>query len=378
MKYFDYCATTPVDRRVAELMSDVNEHVFGNPSSVHRYGQKARSYVERSRRQIAAAIGCKPSEIIFTGSGSEANNLVLRNLLYGEKKHVVLSAIEHPSIYSTIRELEPLGMTCTIVDVDKTGRVSPPDIAAAILDNTALVTVMMANNEVGTLQPIAEIACLCQEHNIPFHSDGVQALGKIPIQVQSLGITTMSFSAHKLYGPKGVGALYATEGYQLHPLISGGSQENSRRAGTENVLGITGFGLAVELAGGDLNSEMERLHGLRKGFLSSIRKTCPEVVVNGHPTETLPGVVSLSFPDVSAEKLIMKLDRDGFAVSAGAACASGSPQPSRVLQALGLSDELNQRTIRISFGRLTTLEEVTALAGAISRHVSPTLKEVAV
>ncbi len=241
MIYFDYSATTPVDRRVSELMTEINEDVFGNPSSVHLFGQKARGYVERARQQICTSVACDPTEIIFNGSGSEANNIILHTLLYGEKRHVVLSAIEHPSIYNAVKEMAPLGISHTIVDVDDTGRVDPDEVSAAIRDDTGLVSIMMVNNELGTVEPMAEIANICKEQKIAFHSDGVQALGKIPVDVKSLGVTSMSFAAHKLYGPKGVGVLYLAGGEELHPLIAGGSQENGRRAGTENVAGISGL-----------------------------------------------------------------------------------------------------------------------------------------
>ncbi len=369
MIYFDYSATTPVDRRVSELMTEINEDVFGNPSSVHLFGQKARGYVERARQQIWTAVGCDPTEIIFTGSGSEANNLILHTLLYGEKRHVVLSAIEHPSIYNVVKELAPLGISHTIVDVDDTGRVDPDEVSAAICDDTGLVSIMMVNNELGTVEPMAEIANICKEQKIAFHSDGVQALGKIPVDVKSLGVTSMSFAAHKLYGPKGVGVLYLAGGEELHPLIAGGSQENGRRAGTENVAGISGFGLAAELAAVEVLGEMERLSHLRNIFVSNLKENRPEVMINGHSSETVPGVVSLSIPGISAEKLVMKFDMDGFALSAGAACASGSPKPSRVLKAIGLSDELNRQTIRISFGRFTTAEEVDSLLNALLKHI---------
>ena len=369
MIYFDYSATTPVDRRVSELMTEINEDVFGNPSSVHLFGQKARGYVERARQQICTSVGCDPTEIIFNGSGSEANNIILHTLLYGEKRHVVLSAIEHPSIYNVVKELAPLGISHTIVDVDDTGRVDPDEVSAAIRDDTGLVSIMMVNNELGTVEPMAEIANICKEQKIAFHSDGVQALGKIPVDVKSLGVTSMSFAAHKLYGPKGVGVLYLAGGEELHPLIAGGSQENGRRAGTENVAGISGFGLAAELAADEVHDEKERLSHLRNIFISNLKENRPEVMINGHSSETVPGVVSLSIPGISAEKLVMKFDMDGFALSAGAACASGSPKPSRVLKAIGLSDELNRQTIRISFGRFTTAEEVDSLLNALLKHI---------
>ncbi|MFQ6675990.1 MAG: cysteine desulfurase family protein [Fidelibacterota bacterium] len=370
MRYFDYCATTPLDKRVAELITRVNEKVFGNPSSIHRFGQEARASVEKARRQLAQAIGCKPSEIVFTASGSEANNLALWNVIYGEKKHVVTSTVEHPSVTKTVAALEPFGVTVTFVDVDSKGLVDPRQVAGAIRDDTALVAVMMANNEVGTVQPIAEIARVCAQAGIPLHSDGVQALGKIPVDVKTLGVSTMSFSAHKLYGPKGVGALYVKDGTPVQPLISGGSQEGRRRAGTENVAGIAGFGLASQLATASLETEGRRLRLLEKKFLEDLTAAIPGLIVNGHPEHRLPGVLSITVTGVPADDLLMNLDLDGLAVSSGAACSSGTTRPSPVLKAMGIPDDLNRQTLRISFGRFTRESDVDSLSQSLIKHVT--------
>ncbi|MFQ6616457.1 MAG: cysteine desulfurase family protein [Fidelibacterota bacterium] len=369
MLYFDYCATTPLDEQVADLISRVNREVFGNPSSIHRFGQDARGCVETARRQLAQAIGCGPSEIVFTASGSEANNLALRNVVYGEKRHVISSTVEHPSVGKTLADLETFGVTSTLLQVDSTGRIDPRQVAHAIRKDTVLVAIMLANNEVGTVEPITEIAALCREAGIPLHSDGVQALGKIPVDVKELDVTTMSFSAHKLYGPKGVGALYVKEGTALHPLVSGGSQEQRRRAGTENISGIAGFGLAAQLATGSVQEEGERLEALAKTFVDRLRMNIPGLVINGHPRHHLPGVMSITFPGVPAEDLLMNLDLDGFAVSTGAACSSGTPKPSPVLQAMGIPDHLNRQTLRISFGRYTREGDTHRLAETLVKHV---------
>lgn len=370
MLYFDYCATTPLDKRVADLITRVNQDVFGNPSSIHHFGQDARATVEIARRQLAQAVGCGPSEIVFTASGSEANNLALWNVVHAQKKHVVTSSVEHPSVLKTLTALETFGITATRVKVDSHGWIDPGHVAEAITQDTALVAIMLANNEVGTVEPIREIARVCAEAGVPLHSDGVQALGKIPVDVKELGVTTMSFSAHKLYGPKGVGALYVNEGTPLRPLVSGGSQEQRRRAGTENVSGIAGFGLAAQLATGSVEDEAQRLEDLSQSFIRHLEMEIPGLVINGHPRYHLPGVMSITFPGVPVEDLIMNLDLEGLAVSSGAACSSGTPRPSPILKAMGIPDDLNRQTLRISFGRFTRESHTLRLAEALNNHVT--------
>jgi len=370
MLYFDYCATTPLDKRVASLIADVNEHVYGNPSSIHRPGQEARDFLERARRQLAAAINCESTEIIFTGSGSEANNIALWNIIHGEKKHIILSTIEHPSITNTGTQLKKFGVSTTTIDVDKYGVVNPEDISKTIKKNeTGLVTIMTANNETGTIEPIQEIAQLCVEANIPFHTDAVQALGKIPLDVKQLNITSMSFSAHKLYGPKGVGALYIKKGMNLSPLIIGGGQEQRLRGGTENVPGIAGFGLAVEIALKKLKKEAIRLEVLRDLFLKKLTAEFPEIIINGHSDLHLPGVINLTIPGVPGDSLLLNLDLDGIAISTGAACSSGTTSPSRILKAMGISDDFNLQALRISFGRFTQEKDVDTLVQAMTKHI---------
>ena len=369
MKYFDYCATTPVDPAVCRFMDEVNKKSFGNPSSIHRFGQEAKSIIEISRRQLANAIGCKPQEIIFTGSGTEANNIVLWNLLQSEKKHVVLSEIEHPSISDTLKKLSEFGVTCTAVGVDPGGRINPNEIAEAIQDDTGLVSVMAANNEIGTIQSLREIGEICEDRQIPFHSDAVQALGKISVDVHEMKVTTLSFSAHKLYGPKGVGALFVLDQHAMFPLVVGGGQEQGLRAGTENISGIGGYGLAVDIAKEKLEEEAVRLNGLKNDFLSDLRSNSIDYTLNGHQEFCLPGVISITFPGVPSDNLLMNLDCEGFAVSGGSACASGTPKPSKVLSAIGLSDEQNKQTLRISFGRFTSEKDVSELSEVIAEKV---------
>ena len=368
--YFDYCATTPLDDRVVSLITEVNEHVFGNPSSIHQPGQEARGYMEIARRQLAKAIHCEPEEIFFTGSGSEANNIALWNVIHGEKKHIILSPIEHPSISTTVEKLEKFGVSFTIVDVDKRGVVNPGDISQAIRkDETGLVTIMTANNETGTIEPVEEIAQLCTEGDIPFHTDAVQALGKIPVDVTRLNVTSMSFSAHKLYGPKGVGALYVKKGTNPSPLIIGGGQEQRLRGGTENVPGIAGFGLAVEIAVEKLEQEAIRLESLRELFLKKLLIEFPKIFINGFPDNHLPGVVNLTVPGTPGDTLLINLDLDGIAISTGAACSSGTTRPSRILKAMGISDEFNIQSLRISFGRFTREKDVDTLVQSMTTHI---------
>ncbi|MCH7731320.1 MAG: cysteine desulfurase [Candidatus Marinimicrobia bacterium] len=375
MLYFDYCATTPIDNRVLSLMIELGERVFGNPSSVHQFGQEARGTIDKARRQLSNAINCQPKEIIFTSGGTEANNIVLWNVLHEKKKHVILSAIEHPSISKTISLLANWGIEYTIIPVDSFGIVNPDSVRKAIRNDTGLVTVMFVNNETGTIEPIREISQLCLEREIYFHSDGVQALGKIPVDVRSLNVTSMSFSAHKLYGPKGVGALYLCEGTRLNPLVIGGSQEGNFRAGTENVPGIAGFGLAAELAIAILKTEKDRLRKLEQHFLECLTENIPNLTINGHQEHRVPGVINITFPDVPGDDLLMNLDLNGIAVSSGSACSSGTLKPSEVLKAMGISDRLNRRTIRISFGRYTRKSDVHVLAEAVVKYIQQ-LKKV--
>tara|TARA_B100000315_G_scaffold260459_1_gene322089 strand:+ start:27255 stop:28406 length:1152 start_codon:yes stop_codon:yes gene_type:complete len=369
MKYFDYCATTPLDPEVCRFIDEINNKSFGNPSSIHRFGQNAKSIIEISRRQLANAIGCKPQEIIFTGSGTEANNIVLWNLVQSEKKHVVISEIEHPSISDTLKKLSEFGVTCTAVGVETEGRINPDEITEAIQDDTGLVSVMAANNEIGTIQPLEKIGQICEEKQIPFHSDAVQALGKISVDIREMKVTTLSFSAHKLYGPKGVGALFVLDQHAMFPLVVGGGQEQGLRAGTENISGIGGFGLAVEIAEKKIEKEAVRLNGLKNDFLSDLKSKSIDYTINGHQEFCLPGVISITFPGISSDDLLMNLDCEGFAVSGGSACASGTPKPSKVLSEIGLSDEQNKQTLRISFGRFTSEKDVKELGEIITEKV---------
>ena len=370
MLYFDHSATTPIHPDVLSLINELNQDIYGNPSSIHAAGRKAKHVVETARKQIAAAINCTSKEIIFTGGGSEANNLVLWNMIYRNRKHVITSAIEHPAILAVLRQLEHLAITHTIVPVNKYGCVNPEDIDSAIKDDTGLITIMLANNEVGTVEPLQDIAKIAKKHNVLFHSDGVQVLGKLPIDVQELGVDMMSFSAHKFYGPKGVGALYIKEGIAMKPLIAGGSQEKSLRAGTENVGGIAGLGCAAELVTKSLSDVGRTLTALETQFKTKFSEQHTNIIYNGFEDNHLPGLISLTIPGIASDLLLIHLDNEDIAVSSGSACSAGTISPSPVLKAMGISDKQNLETIRISAGRDNTSTEVDQLIEAMTHAIA--------
>jgi cysteine desulfurase len=370
MLYFDHSATTPIHPDVLSLINELNQDIYGNPSSIHAAGRKAKHVVETARKQIAATINCTSKEIIFTGGGSEANNLVLWNMIYRNRKHVITSAIEHPAILAVLRQLEHLAITHTIVPVNKYGCVNPEDIDSAIKDDTGLITIMLANNEVGTVEPLQDIAKIAKKHNILFHSDGVQVLGKLPIDVQELGVDMMSFSAHKFYGPKGVGALYIKEGIAMKPLIAGGSQEKSLRAGTENVGGIAGLGCAAELVTKSLSDVDRTLTALETQFKTKFSEQHTNIIYNGFEDNHLPGLISLTIPGIASDLLLIHLDNEDIAVSSGSACSAGTISPSPVLKAMGISDKQNLETIRISAGRDNTNTEVDQLIEAMTHAIA--------
>lgn len=370
MPYFDHSATTPIHPEVLNIITDVSKNIYGNPSSVYASGRKAKAITEEARKNIAIAIDASPSDIIFTGGGSEANNMVLWDLIHREKKHVVTSAIEHPAILTVLKKLEPMGITYTVLPVNPQGRIDPEQLNKSIQSDTGLISIMMANNEVGTIQPINELIEIAQNHEIPFHSDTVQTLGKIPLSVREFSADYMSFSAHKFYGPKGVGFLYKKEGSPLNPLIIGGGQERKLRAGTENVPGIAGMGKAVLLASQNQSQHMKHLDALETSFIALLNRECPVAIINGSPTHHLPGVISVSFPGNKSDILLAKLDRIGMEVSSGSACGSGSVKPSPVLEAMGIPESQNISTLRFSFGRDNTQEDVTALVMALNQFTN--------
>jgi len=341
--YLDYAATTPAHPEVVKAMTPYFSDEFGNPSAIYSYGQEAKGAIEAARVEIAGLIGADESEIVFTSGGTEADNFAIAGTFFasGNKgNHIVTSSIEHHAVSETCKFLERQGADITFVPVNKYGLVDPDDIRKAITGKTVLVSVMHANNEIGTIEPIAEISKIAKEAGVCFHTDGVQTVGHIPVDVNELGVDLMAMSAHKLCGPKGVGALYIRKGTKLVPFIHGGGQESKRRASTENVPGIAGFGKAAELAKHDLVSEMTRLTFLRDTLISGLLERVDRIRLNGHPTRRLPNNVNLSVDFVEGESMLLNLDLEGICASTGSACTSGSLEPSHVLLATGLSHEM--------------------------------------
>lgn len=360
--YLDHNATTPVDPEVRDAMQPFLEDEYGNPSSIHGRGREARDAVESARRKVAQALGCTARRVIFTGGGSEADNLAIQGVAFAPRdrgNHLITTTIEHPAVLRTCEALEGFGFEVSYLEVDEEGRLDPDALAEAIRPETVLVSIMMANNEVGTLQPIAELASIAHEHDALFHTDAVQVLGKLPIDVDELGVDLLSVSSHKIHGPKGVGALYVRKGVELSPVIHGGGQERELRSGTENVPGIVGFGKACELAVRRLNhGEMDRVRELRDRLEAGVREIVPEARLNGHPNERLPNTLNLTLPGMRGESLVLFMDRHGVYFSSGSACKAGNPDPSHVLRAIGLSDEDAHCAIRLSLGVGNDEEEI--------------------
>ncbi len=361
--YLDYNATTPVDQRVAEMMRPYLTGFFGNPSSLHRAGREARAAVERARTQVAAALGAEPGEIVFTSGGSESDNLAIRGVVAAAGGgHVITSAVEHPAVLEVIRALAREGtIRVTVVGVDRFGRIDPGHVAKAMAPDTVLVTVMLANNEVGTLEPVAEIAAFCRRRGVVIHTDAAQAVGKVPVDVGELGVDLLTVAGHKLYGPKGVGALYVRSGVQLAPLIRGAGHEMGLRAGTENVLEVVGLGAACELAASGLPAEAARMGELRDRLRNRLREGFPALVEHGHPEHRLPNTLSVAFPGLDAGLLLGHLT-DEVAASAGAACHAEEVEVSHVLAAMGVETGVAMGTVRFSVGRFSSVEEVEEAA----------------
>ncbi|WP_432646426.1 cysteine desulfurase family protein [Mitsuokella sp.] len=366
--YLDYAATTPTDERVVSAMLPYFTQHFGNPSSLYSFGRGARQAVRRARWQLAALLNAEPEEMFFTSGGSESDNWIIRSLAAEalEKNgggHIITSKIEHHAVLHACESL-PQGIEVTYVDVDEEGRLHLEDIEKAVRPDTFLVSIMTANNEVGTIEPIAQIGAFCREGGIFFHTDAVQAVGHIPMDVKKLQVDALSLSGHKLYGPKGIGALYLRRGKKILPLIAGGAQERGLRAGTENTPGIVGLGKAAELAAAEMISETARLTALREQLIEGILKI-PGAHLNGPREKRLPGNVSFGLEGIDHETLLIRLDLMGFAVSAGSACSAGSLEPSHVLTAMGQSAEQANTSIRVTMGRFTDKEEVEAFLQAV-------------
>lgn len=368
--YLDHAASTPVHPEVAERMMKVMTSQYGNASSVHAFGREAKKIVNGARDRIASLLGCQSDELVFTAGGTESDNLAILGLLesLGVKgKHVITSAIEHHAVLHTCHELERRGCEVTYVPVDSTGRVSVEDIAGAIQDNTVLVTIMYGNNEVGTVQPIIEIGELCRSRGIVFHTDAVQALGSEPINCRELPVDMWSFSAHKINGPQGVGALVVRRGLSVSPRLFGGLQEKKRRAGTENMAGIAGFTAAVEWTVKNMEARIQHYRKLRSTLLEGLRQEIGEdaFVINGNSEHYLPHILNISFPGANTETMLMNLDMGGIAAASGSACTSGSLEISHVLQAMKLSDPVLRSAIRFSFGLGNTTQEMEYTAQKI-------------
>jgi cysteine desulfurase len=367
--YLDHAATTPVDPEVAELMAQVLREVPGNPSSIYAEGRRARALVDRARDEVAQAIGADPAEIVFTSGGTEADNLALRGVLKareGEADGIVTTAVEHHAVLDTAHDLAAHGQArVTVVGVDRDGRVSPDAVREALDDRTAIVSVMHGNNEIGTLEPVAAIGAICRARGVTFHSDAVQTVGALEIDVRSLPVDLLSVNAHKFYGPKGVGALFARKGTRIATVQTGGGQETGRRTGTENVAGIVGLGAALRIATAKRATESARLAVLRDRLIAGVRSRIPDATLTGHPMERLPNSASFCFSGTQGEALVVSLDLEGFSVSSGSACTSGSTDPSHVLLALGLARDLAQGSLRLTLGRSTTEADVDALLAAL-------------
>jgi len=359
--YMDNSATTKPDPEVVSAMLPYFNEYFGNASSLHSFGQEAAGALNRSRQQVADLLGAQPDEIIFTSGGTESDNLALKGIAYLKKnagKHIITSVVEHPAILNTCKNLQDNGFKVTYLPVDDQGLIDPNDVEDAITDDTILVSIMHANNEIGTIQPIEEISRLVHEKGVLVHTDAVQSIGKIPVNVDDLGVDMLSLSAHKIHGPKGVGALYVRKGTRLESLIHGGGHERGKRSGTENIPGIVGFAKAAELAGQRLEKDAGHLANLRDAAITKILGSISESYLNGHPTQRLPNNVHLRFSYVEGESLLMMLNMKGVAVSTGSACSSKSLEPSHVLAALGIPPKQIHGSLRITIGRENTMDEV--------------------
>ena len=359
--YLDHAATTPLAGEVLEVMMPFFSECWGNASAVYATGREARRAVEDARKAVAASIGAQPQEICFTSGGSESDNMAIRGIaraLKDKGKHIITTAIEHHAVLNPCKQLQQEGYEVTFVSPDREGRIDPEDIRKAIRQNTILVSVMTANNEIGTIEPVSKIGRICRENGIVFHTDAVQAAGAIPVNVQETGCDLLSLSAHKFYGPKGVGALYIREGTRLNPLIAGGEQERGLRAGTENVPGIAGLGKAIGMAGENLERNAKHMCRMRDRLTEGILSAVPGTVLNGPEEERLPNNCSLCFEGIDGEALLLRLDLAGIAASAGSACTAGSLEVSHVLEAIGLTEKEAKSSLRLTTGIHTTEEEI--------------------
>ncbi|MFJ6155680.1 cysteine desulfurase family protein [Pseudarthrobacter sp. NPDC092184] len=376
MIFLDAAATTPVRREVLEAMWPYLTGDFGNPSSHHTLGEAAARALAAARDSVAAVLGCRPGELTFTSGGTEADNLAVKGIALARQAanpkldRVVISAVEHPAVEESARYLERFhGFTVDVVPVDGTGLVTPEAFSAVLRPETALASIMYANNEVGTVQPVAGLAAVARQAGVPFHTDAVQAAGWLPLDSRTLGIDAMSISGHKLGAPKGCGVLFVRGRTRIEPLIHGGGQERGRRSGTENVAGAVGMAAALALAQAGQEEQRRRVAALRDGFINAVLTGVPGAVLTGHPSRRLPSVASFCFPGTSGESVLLELERQGVVCSSGSACAAGSDAPSPVLTALGIEPEVAQTAVRFSFDAAVTEEDLNAAAGAVSHAV---------
>jgi len=381
--YLDYAATTPAHPEVVGAMLSYFTDAFGNPSSIYSYGQEAKGAIEEARVKVASLISARGEEIAFTSGGTEADNFAIKGVAFANENrgnHIITSSIEHHAVIETCKFLEKRGFSITCLPVDEYGLVNPNDVEKAITDKTILISVMHANNEVGTIEPITEIGRIAKEVGIYFHTDAVQTVGHIPVDVNELGIDLLSMSAHKFYGPKGVGALYIRKGTKLIPFMHGGEQERRRRASTENVPAIVGFGKAAELARQEMGEEAERLTCLRDRLINGLLERIDHIRLNGHPVMRLPNNINISVDFVEGESILLNLDLEGICASTGSACSSSSLEPSHVLLAMGLSPEQAHGSLRFSLGKWTAEEEIGRVLEVLPpivaklRAMSPLLK----
>ena len=364
IRYFDNAATTKVKEEVAKEMFPYFFQEYGNPSSLYSIGRSAKRAMEEARGKVANLINCKPSEIYFTGCGSESDNTALKGIAYVKKNqgnHIITSKIEHPAILNTCETLEKQGFDVTYIGVNEEGIIDLEELNNAITDKTILISIMFANNEIGTIQPIEEISKIAKAHNIIFHTDAVQATGNIPIDVKKMGIDMLSMSGHKLYAPKGIGALYVKEGIEFERFMDGGHQERNKRSGTENVPGIVGLGKACEMADRNMEDHQKHLSELRDYYIKLVEEKIPYVKLNGSRKKRLPGNANFSYRFVDGEALLLNLDMKGICASSGSACTSGTSNPSHVVSAIGLSHDMAQGALRVSFGEENTKEDVDYL-----------------
>jgi cysteine desulfurase len=371
MIYLDYSATTPADPRVVEAMTPYFSASFGNPSSVHRYGQLAEAAVDSAREMVASVLNCQPGEVVFTSCGSESDNLAIRGAAYAMRektgaKWILASPAEHPAVTNTLRHLEKYeGFLIEWLEADEHGTITPEAVAKAICQDTAVVSVMYANNEIGTINPVREIAALCRGHQVPFHTDAVQAAAYLPVDVQALGVDLMSLGAHKFYGPKGAGALYVRKGTPLVSQLTGGGQEFNLRAGTQNVPYIVGFAEALRLTEVERDERIAHVRPLRDQMIGSVLETIPDARLTGHPESRLPHHASFAFKGVDGNLLLTLLDAAGFACSSGSACKTGNPEPSEVMNAIGLPREWGLGSLRVTLGMQTTPAEIDSFLQAL-------------